>query len=253
MIFCSLVLSFAQLKFTKKGKNFNSTRWEANMADIQSETVQLLSRDCKHKQLTNKQRNGILQYLLALKKGKKLPKGAINETPTVLDVSRLTVSRIWREAQKQYQSAVLCADVSSTKQGNCGRKRKGYSTNISNIKMFRWTVGALPGVCISLFRFFHKMVPANSTHRRSLTHTWFYCWHLKLQTPTRRVRQKLACLNYCGVTMSRFAPEKEHLRRALLFFISSREKGCEKSSFAGRNIWKARSVNSYMWVMVLTI
>lgn len=104
------------------------------MANIPSETVQLLSRDSKHKQLSNEQRNGILQHLLQLKKGNKLPKGAINETATVFDVSRLTVSKIWREAQKQYQSGLLSADVSSKKRGNCGRKRKDYSTNISNIK-----------------------------------------------------------------------------------------------------------------------
>lgn len=118
---------------------------------FEANSIPLACRNSKHKHLTNEQRNGIFQFLLQRKNGHKLKKGAINETAAAFDVSRLTVSNIWREAKSQIQSGALCADVSSKKKGNCGRKRKDYSANINNIENIplnkRSTIRSLSSAC----------------------------------------------------------------------------------------------------------
>jgi hypothetical protein len=62
-----------------------------------------------------------------------LSRGAINEVANKFEVSRLTISRIWQMAKKQYEEGKISADVSS-KKVNCGRKRKDYSENLKRIK-----------------------------------------------------------------------------------------------------------------------
>lgn len=91
-------------------------------------------RSHKSQQLTDEQRNGILQCLLQLKNGNNLRRGAINETAAKFDVSRLTVSNIWQRAKMQFRSGAISADVSAKKKGNCGRKRKNYTDEIDNIR-----------------------------------------------------------------------------------------------------------------------
>ena len=60
--------------------------------------------------------------------------GAINIVAADFEVSRLTVSKIWHIAKKQYSEGKISADVSSNKKKKCGRKRKDYSENLANMK-----------------------------------------------------------------------------------------------------------------------
>ena len=104
------------------------------MANFDQNCVDMKRRSSKSKQLALNQRNGILQKLLRYKKVEKLQHGAINIVATDFEVSRLTVSKIWHIAKKQYSEGQISADVSSNKKKKCGRKRKDYSKNLANMK-----------------------------------------------------------------------------------------------------------------------
>lgn len=104
------------------------------MANSDQNCVELQGRSSKSKQLTLNQRNGILQKLLQYKNGEKLQHGAINTVAAEFAVSRLTVSKIWYIAKKQYSEGQISADVSSKKKKKCGRKRKDYSENLATMK-----------------------------------------------------------------------------------------------------------------------
>jgi len=104
------------------------------MANFDQNCVDMKRRSSKSKQLALNQRNGILQKLLRYKKVEKLQHGAINIVATDFEVSRLTVSKIWHTAKKQYNEVQISADVLSNKKKKCGRKRKVYSENLANMK-----------------------------------------------------------------------------------------------------------------------
>lgn len=88
----------------------------------------------KKKNLTNDQRNGILQYLLKrVKNGNCLKRGAIKDAATEFNVCRTTIFHIWKLAKNQYSEGKKFADVSSHMK-NCGRKKKDYTQAINIIK-----------------------------------------------------------------------------------------------------------------------
>ena len=92
------------------------------MENFEVKNAALQVRTCKYKQLTVEERNGILQNLLQLRKGQKLKHGAINEVAADFDVTRLTVSKIWHAAQRQYNEGKVCADVSLKKEKEMWQK-----------------------------------------------------------------------------------------------------------------------------------
>lgn len=97
--------------------------------------LEIQRRHVKSKQLTNEQRQAILQQLLlSIENKEKLEHGAINKIAAAFHVSRLTVSRIWHIAQAQYREGKIYVDVSPKKKEKCGRKRKDYSNNLAEIK-----------------------------------------------------------------------------------------------------------------------
>lgn len=104
------------------------------MTTLSQDCVKLRKRRSKTQQLTLNQRNGILQRLLQYRKGDKLQHGAINVVAADFQVSRITVSKIWHIAKRQYSAGQKFADVSSRKKKNCGRKRKDYSDNLAKMK-----------------------------------------------------------------------------------------------------------------------
>ena len=50
---------------------------------------------------------------------------------------------------------------------------------------------------------------------------------INLQACTNRVRQTIASVLYHPVIMSKFLPEKEHFRHALLFLFNQKKKAVE--------------------------
>ena len=74
--------------------------------------------------LTDEERNGVVQYLLTQYDGSKINKGAINAAASKFKVSRQTISSIWKEAKMQMQSDTVAIDVSSKIQQNSGRKKE---------------------------------------------------------------------------------------------------------------------------------
>ena len=83
--------------------------------------------------LSDKQRQGIFQYLLQFRKGNRLERGAIKNAAAFCKVTPLTISRIWKRAISQFEDGAEYADVSSLKADSCGRKRKDYSQQLSTI------------------------------------------------------------------------------------------------------------------------
>ena len=81
------------------------------MANFDQNCVDMKRRSSKSKQLTLNQRNGILKKLLRYKKGEKLQHGAIHIVAADFEVSRLTVSKIWHIAKRQYSEGQISADV----------------------------------------------------------------------------------------------------------------------------------------------
>lgn len=74
--------------------------------------------------LTDSERQAVLQTLLKKANDLKLPKGTIESTATELKVSGATVSRIWNVAKRSYAKGEKAADVSSKIKQNSGRKKQ---------------------------------------------------------------------------------------------------------------------------------
>eukprot|EP00591_Stephanopyxis_turris_P007409 CAMPEP_0195509324 /NCGR_PEP_ID=MMETSP0794_2-20130614/2284_1 /TAXON_ID=515487 /ORGANISM="Stephanopyxis turris, Strain CCMP 815" /LENGTH=235 /DNA_ID=CAMNT_0040636505 /DNA_START=249 /DNA_END=957 /DNA_ORIENTATION=+ len=79
----------------------------------------------KQKNLTAEERNGLLQALLHRCVEGSLPKGTINDVAKEFQVTRQTVSRLWRRAKESINGpeSTGVMDVSS-RMHKCGRKRK---------------------------------------------------------------------------------------------------------------------------------
>lgn len=92
----------------------------------------------KSKQLTNTERNAILQALLQRSVDGAIPKGGISAVAKQLEVSRQTVSSLWARAKESVKGNGSCMDVSSRK-SKCGRKRKheNISTELLQIPLNR--------------------------------------------------------------------------------------------------------------------
>lgn len=115
---------------------------------------QIHKRDIKTKQLNDEQSTGITHFLLENKIGSKLKPGAIVQVARKFDVSRLTITRIWKRAKEQYRKANVCVNVASRKR-NYSRKRKNYSKKLDKIKQIplnrRGPIRSLSSV-IDIFR-----------------------------------------------------------------------------------------------------
>jgi len=97
-------------------------------------SISYSKRSSKLKNLTADERNGLLQHLLQRSKdGTTLSRGAILEDAPKFEVSRQTISKVWKKAKIQFNKGNIYADVSSNK-NKCGRKRKNYSKNFNQMK-----------------------------------------------------------------------------------------------------------------------
>jgi hypothetical protein len=72
-------------------------------------------QQCKRKQLTEEQRQAILQALLQSSENRILRRGAINDIAALFNVTRLTVSALWKRGIASLQSGGSVMDVSSRK------------------------------------------------------------------------------------------------------------------------------------------
>ena len=93
------------------------------------------------KPLENGQRDAILQALLCLTKSPQNPEdervlqhGAINQVAGQFQVTRLTVSNIWKRAKGSIGAGAVAMVVTNRKKKNCGRKKKDYSEEIENLR-----------------------------------------------------------------------------------------------------------------------
>ena len=86
----------------------------------------------ERKQLTAEQRQCILQALLLRSKDGTLRYGSIKQVATEFQVSRLTVSNLWKRGKDSIAAGNSYMDVSSRK-SNCGRKRKDYTEKLNVI------------------------------------------------------------------------------------------------------------------------
>ena len=76
-----------------------------------------------NKQLTNDQRQAILQALLANYEDGKLKRGAIKKVAEIFNFSRNCIGQVWKRANESIEAGGTKMDVRSRKT-NCGRKRK---------------------------------------------------------------------------------------------------------------------------------
>ena len=114
--------------------NQNTTRHTLKMSGNEQEMVTTHTVNTKKKNLTNEQRQGVLHFLLERLNGEQLQLNAINDAAAKFDVSRLTISRIWKRARSSIDRGDVCIDVSSRKAGRSGRKRKDWSENLDKMK-----------------------------------------------------------------------------------------------------------------------
>lgn len=77
----------------------------------------------KSKNLSNEERNAILQTLLVRSNNNKLPKGTIKDVAGEFKVSSKTISRIWARAGQCTSQGMKFANVNSRIKGNSGRKK----------------------------------------------------------------------------------------------------------------------------------
>lgn len=82
------------------------------------------TQEVRKANLTDDERNGVLQSLLSAEKEGKLPKGVIGAVAAKFNVHRHTISRIWTKAKADFKAGMKFADVRSRIKGNSGRKRK---------------------------------------------------------------------------------------------------------------------------------
>lgn len=79
--------------------------------------------DERKRNLTDQERNGVLQLLLSVSISGKLPTGAISDTASKFNVSTKTISRIWKRAQNCFDQGMINADVASNIKKKSGRKK----------------------------------------------------------------------------------------------------------------------------------
>ena len=113
----------------------------------------------KRKQLTVQQRQAILQALIERSEDGILKRGSINAVAGQFNVSRLTVSNLWKRGKESIASGNQYMDISSRK-SRCGRKRKDYTEELRGIvnvplnqrSTVRSTAAALSIPTTTLFR-----------------------------------------------------------------------------------------------------
>lgn len=87
--------------------------------------------------LTNNQRQAILQFLLMHTKpgsADELQHGTINTAASQFQVTRATISNLWKRAKSSKNNGDICMIVDSRKAGNVGRKKIDYSNRIQAMK-----------------------------------------------------------------------------------------------------------------------
>nr|XP_022900902.1 uncharacterized protein LOC111413988 [Onthophagus taurus] len=89
-----------------------------------SENMRNYKGALKKPNLSNEQRQGVLQYLLKNVSNEKLKHGAIKQCSTKFNVCTRTINRIWNTAKQDYNVGSCTANVDLNKKGNTGRKRK---------------------------------------------------------------------------------------------------------------------------------
>ncbi|XP_071053572.1 uncharacterized protein [Onthophagus taurus] len=103
-----------------------------------SENIRNYKGALKKPNLSNEQRQGVLQYLLKNVSNEKLKHGAIKQCSTKFNVCTRTINRIWNTAKQDYNVGSCTANVVSKKKGNSGRKRKdreGIKKKISEVSI----------------------------------------------------------------------------------------------------------------------
>ena len=98
---------------------------------LQNETFEAVnastsSQDRGGRELTDVQRNAILQALLQRSENRILKHGAVKDIAQQFDVGRNTVGRIWKRGIESLDKGNNAMDASSRKK-SCGRKKKSYS------------------------------------------------------------------------------------------------------------------------------
>jgi hypothetical protein len=83
--------------------------------------------------LTDSERDGVLQQLLQRCSDGKLKKGAIGEVAKTFSVCRQTIGKIWKQAKECIESEKVSIDVSSKIQKNSGRKKKDRDLILSKL------------------------------------------------------------------------------------------------------------------------
>ena len=87
-----------------------------------------IKRSSSSKQLTNDQRQAILQALLEHYKDGKLECGAIKKVTESFNVSRNCIGQVWKRANESIENGCAYMDVRSRKT-NCGRKKLQFDMN----------------------------------------------------------------------------------------------------------------------------
>ncbi|KAG7346706.1 hypothetical protein IV203_005775 [Nitzschia inconspicua] len=85
------------------------------------------------KPLSNSSRNAILQSLLSHSKNGALEFGAIARVAKHFEVTRQTVSNIWKRGKESVQQEGGVMVVDNRRKGRCGRKKKDYAELIAKI------------------------------------------------------------------------------------------------------------------------
>eukprot|EP00172_Hildenbrandia_rubra_P000415 Plantae.Rhodophyta-Hildenbrandia_rubra.ctg11989.p1 GENE.Plantae.Rhodophyta-Hildenbrandia_rubra.ctg11989~~Plantae.Rhodophyta-Hildenbrandia_rubra.ctg11989.p1 ORF type:complete len:183 (+),score=24.38 Plantae.Rhodophyta-Hildenbrandia_rubra.ctg11989:1-549(+) len=83
--------------------------------------------------LTDSDRNAILQFLLKSHKGDKQRRGAIFDAAEQFQASTRTVSRIWKRAKESYMEGSKYADVRSRKPGRSGARPENIDSQLDLI------------------------------------------------------------------------------------------------------------------------
>jgi hypothetical protein len=74
--------------------------------------------------LSDAERDGVVQFLLQRYAGDKLEKGAISEATEKFSVSRRTIGSIWKRPKECMQSGAVSIDARSKIKKNSGRKKR---------------------------------------------------------------------------------------------------------------------------------
>jgi len=97
----------------------------------EAETLDKNTSNPKKRELSNEDREAILQALLSKSEDGILPRGAIQAISASFEVGRNTVGRIWARAKESVADGSNVMDVSHRK-SQCGRKKKNYSSQMES-------------------------------------------------------------------------------------------------------------------------